>query len=50
VTGSDTFPSPGLIRNSEAIKRLVRLYEATNEIDEAAEWRNDLEVAKTEME
>lgn len=36
-------PPQGKVRLSEAVERLVRLYEATGKTDEAAKWRKELE-------
>ena len=40
-----SIPPPGKIRLTEAIERLVQLYEATGKKDKAAEWRAKLPVA-----
>jgi hypothetical protein len=40
-----TFPEQGKVRISEAIERLVQLYEA-NKKDEAARWRKELDALK----
>ena len=42
-----TIPPRGKVRLTEAIERLVQLYEATSEDDKAAEWRTKLPVAKS---
>jgi hypothetical protein len=42
-----TIPPQGLVRLTEAALRLVQLYEATNNQDEAAKWRKQLETKKT---
>jgi hypothetical protein len=39
--------SPPQVRLTEALERLVRLYEATGKKDEAARWRKELEAQKT---
>src|SRR5262249_13962837 len=39
-------PPPGKIRLTEALERLVALYEATGKKDEAAKWRKELNAAK----
>src|SRR5205085_3919931 len=45
-----TIPPPGQIRIPEAIERLVQLYEATDNPDEAAKWRKELDSARIERE
>jgi eukaryotic-like serine/threonine-protein kinase len=42
-----TIAPPGRIRLTEAVQRLVALYEATGNKDAAARWRTELEKAKT---
>ena len=37
-----SMPAPALFRLTEALERLVRLYQATNKKDEAAEWQAEL--------
>jgi hypothetical protein len=39
-------PAQGKIRLTEALERLVQLYEATGKKDQAAEWRKKLDAAK----
>jgi eukaryotic-like serine/threonine-protein kinase len=39
-------PPPGKVRLTEAVERLVQLYEATGKKDEAAKWRKELEASK----
>jgi outer membrane protein assembly factor BamD (BamD/ComL family) len=39
-------PPQGKGRVTEAVERLVQLYEATGKKDEAAKWRKELEAAK----
>jgi tetratricopeptide (TPR) repeat protein len=39
-------PPEGKVRLTEALERLVRLYEATNQKDKAEEWRKKLEAVK----
>jgi tetratricopeptide (TPR) repeat protein len=39
-------PQHGKVRLSEALDRLVRLYEATGKQDEAAKWRRELEAVQ----
>ena len=41
-----TIPPQGKVRLTEALDRLVRLYEATGQKDKAAEWRKKLAEAK----
>ncbi len=41
-----TIPVPGQVRLTEALDRLVKLYEATNKPDKAATWRKELEARK----
>ena len=43
-------PAQGKIRLTEAIQRLVDLYDATDQKDNAAEWRTKLEAAKLASE
>jgi hypothetical protein len=38
-----TIPAAGLVRLTEAVERLVQLYEATGKKDEAARWRKERE-------
>ena len=42
-----TIPPQGKDRLTEALERLVQLYEATDKPDEAAEWRKELEANKS---
>jgi hypothetical protein len=44
-----TNPEQSKIRLTEAVERLVQLYEATGKKEEAAKWRNELEVIKAEL-
>jgi hypothetical protein len=39
-------PDAGKVRLTEALERLVRLYEATGQKDRAAAWRKKLEERK----
>jgi len=39
-------PPQGKIRLTEALERLVQLYEATDKKDQAEKWRSRLEEAK----
>jgi hypothetical protein len=39
-------PPNGKIRLTEALERLVQLYEATDKKDDAAKWRKELDVTK----
>jgi tetratricopeptide (TPR) repeat protein len=39
-------PAQGKVRLTEALERLVHLYEATDQKDKAAEWRKKLEVTR----
>jgi eukaryotic-like serine/threonine-protein kinase len=39
-------PPQGKVRLSEAVERLVQLYEATGKKDEAAKWRQEREAIK----
>ena len=39
-------PPQGKVRLTEALERLVQLYEATNKKDETAKWRKQLDEAK----
>jgi hypothetical protein len=41
-----TIPSAALVRLTEAVERLVQLYEATDNQDEAARWRKEREAIK----
>jgi hypothetical protein len=41
-----TIPPEGKPRVTEALERVVQLYEATNKPDEAAKWRKKLEAGK----
>jgi eukaryotic-like serine/threonine-protein kinase len=41
-----TIPTPGKVRLTDALERLVQLYEAKGNKDEAAKWRKELENAK----
>ncbi len=41
-----TIPATGQVRLTEALERLVQLYEATNKPDKAASWRKELEARK----
>ena len=41
-----TIPPQGKVRLSEALERLVQLYEAMGKKDEAAKWRKELEATK----
>ena len=41
-----TIPPQGQVRPTEALERLVQLYEATNKPDKAASWRKELEARK----
>src|SRR5262249_18165086 len=41
-----TIPPQGKIRITEALERLVQLYEATGKKDEATKWRKELEATK----
>ena len=41
-------PPQGKVRLTEAVERLVRLYEATGKKDEAAKWRKELEARKSQ--
>jgi hypothetical protein len=41
-----TIPPEGQARIPDAIERLVQLYEATDNTDEAAKWRKELEARK----
>jgi hypothetical protein len=42
-----TIPEQGKARLTEAIERLVQLYDATDKKDEAAKWRKELEANKS---
>ncbi len=42
----DKIPPQGKVRLTEALERLVQLYEATGKKDEAAKWRKELEELK----
>jgi TolA-binding protein len=39
----DKIPPKGRVRLTEALERLVLLYDATDKKDEAAKWRKELE-------
>jgi hypothetical protein len=41
-------PPQGKVRLSEAVERMVRLYDAWGKKDKAAEWRKKSEAAKIE--
>jgi eukaryotic-like serine/threonine-protein kinase len=41
-----TIPTPGKVRLTDALERLVQLYEAKGNKDEAAKWRKELEGTK----
>jgi len=41
-----TIPPQAKVRLTEALERLVQLYEATDKPDEAARWRKKLEASK----
>ena len=41
-------PPQGKVRLTEALERLVQLYEATNKKDDAAKWRKELEARKSQ--
>jgi hypothetical protein len=41
-----TIPHQGMVRVPEALERLVQLYEATGNKDEAARWRTELVAIK----
>ena len=41
-----TIPPPSKSRLTEALERLVQLYEATAKPDEATKWRKELETRK----
>jgi len=41
-------PPQGKVRLTEAVERLVQLYEATDKKEEAAKWRQDLEARKSQ--
>ena len=43
---ADTIPEPGKVRLTEALERLVRLYDATDRPEKAAAYRRTLEEAK----
>jgi hypothetical protein len=43
---ADTIPEPGEIRLTEAVERLVRLFDATGQHDQAAAYRRTLKEAK----
>ncbi len=45
-----TIPPQGKPRLTEALERLVQLYEATGRPDEAARWRKELEASKAAAE
>ena len=38
-----TIPTQGKVRLTDALERLVQLYEATGKKDEAAKWRKELD-------
>jgi hypothetical protein len=40
-------PPQGKVRLSEALERLVQLYEATGQMDKAEQWRKELEATRT---
>jgi tetratricopeptide (TPR) repeat protein len=42
-----TIPATGVVRLTEAVERLVQLYEATGKKDTAAKWRKEREAIKT---
>jgi GH15 family glucan-1,4-alpha-glucosidase len=46
----DKIPALGKIRVSEALERLVQLYEATGKKEEAAKWRKQLDETKKAAE
>ena len=41
-----TIPPRGRVRLTEALQRLVQLYDATGKKDDAAKWRKELEATK----
>ncbi len=41
-----TIPPQGKVRLTEAVERLVQLYEATGRQDKAAKWRKEWEARK----
>jgi hypothetical protein len=41
-----TIPPQGQIRVTEAVERLVQLYEAMGKKDDAAKWRKELDATK----
>src|SRR5262249_39997348 len=43
----EKIPPQGKVRLTEALERLVQLYEATGNTDKAAEWRENLAVSKS---
>jgi hypothetical protein len=43
---ADKLPKDSKVRLTEALERLVQLYEALDKKDEAAKWRKELEVWK----
>jgi serine/threonine protein kinase len=45
-----TIPSQAKVRLTEALQRLVKLYEATDKKDQAAKWRKELEETKSSAE
>jgi hypothetical protein len=45
-----TIPSRAKVRLTEALQRLVKLYEATDKKDEAAKWRKELQETKSSAE
>jgi serine/threonine protein kinase len=44
---ADKIPPPAKVRLTEALERLVQLYEATDRADEAARWRKELDGARS---
>jgi eukaryotic-like serine/threonine-protein kinase len=46
---ADKIPAGGQIRITEAIERLVQLYEATGQEDQAAKWRKELVASKQKL-
>jgi hypothetical protein len=42
-------PATGKFNLTEALKRLVQLYEATGQKDKAAEWRKELEASRAAL-
>jgi hypothetical protein len=45
-----TIPAPGMLRLTEALERLVQLYESLEKPEEAARWRSELEATKPQQE